>query len=108
MFEISKSFDIHYIQVLWNTNGLHFCFVRFFLGCCYLLKLDDDYEKYDIYILVMYAVCSIKCVSEIYTYLYNRNDLGVEMIMESPLSPDHMMPLQLCWLSIMHECIETV
>lgn len=54
----------------------------------------------------MYAVCSIKCVSEIYTYLYIRNDLGVEMIMESPLSPDHMMPLQLCWLSIMHECIE--
>lgn len=79
-----------------------------FFGCCYLLKFDDDYEKYDIYILVMYAVCSIKCVSEIYTYLYNRNDLGVEMIMESPLSPDHMMPLQLCWLSIMHECIGTV
>lgn len=56
----------------------------------------------------MCAVRSIKCVSEVYTYLYNRNDLGVEMIMESPLSPDHMMPLQLCWLSIMHECIETV
>lgn len=32
----------------------------------------------------MYAVCSIKCVSEIYTYLYNRNDLGVEMIVTRP------------------------
>lgn len=51
-------------------------------------------------ILVMYAVRSIKCVSEVYTYLYNRNNLGVEMIMGSPLSPSHLIPLQLCWLPI--------
>lgn len=87
--------------------GYIFVLLDFFFWLLLSFK-DDDYEKYDIYILVMYAVCSIKCVSEIYTYLYNRNDLGVEMIMESPLSPDHMMPLQLCWLSIMHECIRTV
>lgn len=30
MFEILKLFDINYIQVLWNINGLYFCFVRFF------------------------------------------------------------------------------
>lgn len=44
-----------------------------------------------IFIFVMYVVCLIKCVFEIYIYLYNRNDLGVEMIMESLLLFDYMM-----------------
>lgn len=55
MFEILKSFDIYYVQVLWNTNGYIFVLLDFF-GCCYLLKLDDDYEKYDIY------TCDVCCV----------------------------------------------
>lgn len=71
--------------------GYIFVLLDFFLGCCYFLKFDDDYEKYDIYIFVMYVVCLIKCVFEIYIYLYNRNDLGVEMIMESLLLFDYMM-----------------
>lgn len=29
--------------------GYIFVLLDFFFGCCYLLKLDDVYEKYDIY-----------------------------------------------------------
>lgn len=36
--------------------GYIFVLLDFFLGCCYLLKLDDDYEKYDIY------TCDVCCV----------------------------------------------
>lgn len=35
--------------------GYIFVLLDFFFGCCYLLKLDDVYEKYDIY------TCDVCC-----------------------------------------------